>query len=141
MKTVVIETDWLKDKLAALVKVVEVKDATDTRGAIRDCMTDLLKLAEENGMDSYAREQLIAGAKEVLEEEDGVPATYISVWDNDVTIRSACRYFPDLKVVRNIEKSDTDTGDAQLVSEAVELVDEFGDETELGAKDGVEFEY
>lgn len=129
--------EWLKDSLEEIVKEVSEIEGTDTRGAIRDCMTGLLSLADKNGMDYEARHYLLEGAKEVKDEEDGILASYVSVWSNGVTIESKCRWFPDLKVVRNIEKSETDTGDATLQSEYVELADG----TQYSSEDGVEFEY
>jgi hypothetical protein len=130
--------EWLRENLELVVNEVARQQGTDTRGAIRDCITDLLILAEKDGMDEEQRIHLVEGAREVMTETVGVPAVYISDWDNGASIRSKCRYFPDLKVVRDIEGSDSEAGDdAQLVSESVELADG----TTLGAADDVEFEY
>ena len=63
-------------------------------------------------------------------------ATYVSVWEDGVEVRTECEYDPDTKIVTDIEPSDVEVA-GNLEDEFVELPngDEFRED------DGVTFEY
>ena len=64
-----------------------------------------------------------------------VDAIYVSVWDDQVELRSACKFNPETKEVSNIEQNDSEV-DGQLTDESVEVNGEsFNDD------DGVTFNY
>jgi hypothetical protein len=71
-----------------------------------------------------------------VKKETIMKAQYVSVWDNGTTITTACNYDPATKTVSDVEDSGVDI-DASLEREFVQLADGM----ELGADDGVTFDY
>lgn len=71
-----------------------------------------------------------------LDEDQIENATYVSEWDNGTTVRSPCKF--DICNLRcfDIQQSETDVGNAQLLEEYVETEDNSYHETE-----GVTFDY
>lgn len=56
----------LKKRLRKLVSKVEAREGTDTRGALRDTLTDMIHLCRESGV---TIDEMLVGARRVAEEE------------------------------------------------------------------------
>ena len=68
--------------------------------------------------------------------DEPIIATYVSEWDNGTTVRTPCKYDRRRRRCFDIQQSDTEVGDAQLLEEYVSTPDEDFHETE-----GVTFIY
>lgn len=91
-------------------------------------------------LDALNHEVLECGDAKVayrrLQDKSAADATYVSVWDGGIEIRSRCKFNPQTKIVSHIEPSEVE-GVEILENEYVELADG----SRLTEENGVTFDY